>query len=44
MMTMGTLPVAPEMAGHFRHNAVFIGANVRDAINAAAPLRSDLPE
>src|ERR1700727_1737190 len=25
--------VAPEMAGHFRHNAVFIGANVRDAIN-----------
>lgn len=34
MMTMGTAPyVAPEMAGHFRHNAVFIGANVRDAIN-----------
>ena len=21
------------MAGHFRHNAMFIGANVRDAIN-----------
>lgn len=34
MMTMGTAPyVAPEMAGHFRHNAVFIGVNVRDAIN-----------
>ena len=34
MMTMGGAPyVAPEMAGHFRHNAVFIGANVRDAIN-----------
>jgi len=34
MMTMGTAPyVAPEMAGHFRHNAVFIGANVREAVN-----------
>src|SRR5262252_7056614 len=34
MMTMGCAPyVAPEMAGHFRHNAVFIGANVREAIN-----------
>ena len=34
MMTMGTAPyVAPEMAGHFRHNAVFIGGNVREAIN-----------
>jgi 4-hydroxybutyrate CoA-transferase len=34
MMTMGSAPyVAPEMAGHFRHNAVFIGANVREAIN-----------
>ncbi len=34
MMTMGCAPyVAPEMAGHFRHNAVFIGANVRAAIN-----------
>jgi len=34
MMTMGCAPyVAPEMAGHFRHNAVFIGANVRQAIN-----------
>jgi 4-hydroxybutyrate CoA-transferase len=31
---MGCAPyVAPEMAGHFRHNAVFIGANVREAIN-----------
>jgi len=34
MMTMGTAPyVAREMEGHFRHNAVFIGANVREAIN-----------
>ncbi len=34
MMTMGSAPyVAPEMAGHFRHNAMFIGGNVRDAIN-----------
>ena len=34
MMTMGSAPyVAPEMEGHFRHNAVFIGRNVRDAIN-----------
>lgn len=34
MMTMGSAPyVAPEMAGHFRHNAVFIGSNVREAIN-----------
>ena len=34
MMTMGGAPyVAPEMAGHFRHNAVFIGRNVREAIN-----------
>jgi 4-hydroxybutyrate CoA-transferase len=34
MMTMGVAPyVAPDMAGHFRHNAVFIGPNVRDAIN-----------
>ncbi len=34
MRTMGTAPyVAPEMAGHFRHNAMFIGPNVRDAIN-----------
>ena len=34
MLTMGCVPyVAPEMEGHFRHNALFIGANVRDAIN-----------
>jgi len=34
MMTLGAAPyVAPEMAGHFRHNAVFIGGNVREAIN-----------
>jgi len=34
MMTMGCAPyVAPEMVGHFRHNAVFIGGNVREAIN-----------
>ena len=34
MMTMGGAPyVAPEMAGHFRHNAIFIGSNVREAIN-----------
>src|SRR6266496_1533836 len=34
MMTMGVAPyVAQEMAGHFRHNAVFIGSNVREAIN-----------
>ena len=34
MMTMGCAPyVAPEMAEHFRHNAMFIGPNVREAIN-----------
>lgn len=34
MMSMGVAPyVAPDMAGHFRHNAFFIGGNVRDAIN-----------
>jgi 4-hydroxybutyrate CoA-transferase len=34
MMTMGPAPyVAPEMAGHVRHNAMFIGPNVRQAIN-----------
>jgi 4-hydroxybutyrate CoA-transferase len=34
MMTMGCAPyVAPEMAGHFRHNAMFMGSNVRDAVN-----------
>ena len=25
--------VAPEMEGHFRHNAMFIGSNVREAVN-----------
>ena len=34
ILTLGTAPyVAPEMAGHFRHNAMFIGANVRAAID-----------
>lgn len=34
MMTLGAAPyTTPEMAGHFRHNAVFIGSNVREAIN-----------
>ncbi|HYW38390.1 MAG TPA: acetyl-CoA hydrolase/transferase C-terminal domain-containing protein [Terriglobales bacterium] len=34
MMTMGGADyVAPEMEGHFRHNAMFIGGNVREAIN-----------
>lgn len=26
--------VAPELAGSFRHNALFVGANVREAVNA----------
>lgn len=34
MMTLGYADyVAPEMAGHFRHNALFIGPNVRAAVN-----------
>jgi 4-hydroxybutyrate CoA-transferase len=34
IMTLGSADyVAPEMAGHFRHNAMFIGANVREAVN-----------
>jgi len=34
LLTMGTADyVKPEMAGHFRHNAMFIGANVRQAVN-----------
>jgi 4-hydroxybutyrate CoA-transferase len=34
IMTLGSAGyVAPEMAGHFRHNAMFIGANVREAVN-----------
>ena len=33
--TEGPAPyVAPEMAGHFRHNALFMGGNVREAVNA----------
>ncbi|HET7520963.1 MAG TPA: 4-hydroxybutyrate CoA-transferase, partial [Candidatus Limnocylindria bacterium] len=32
--TLGPGPhLAPEMAGHFRHRALFIGANARDAVN-----------
>ena len=34
MMTLGAAPyVASDMAEHFRHNAMFIGGNVREAIN-----------
>ena len=45
MMTMGAAPyVAPEMAGHFRHNAVFIGGNVREAINDAPEVFDALNE
>jgi acyl-CoA hydrolase len=33
--TLGGAPyTAPEMAGHFRHRALFVGANVRAAVNA----------
>jgi acyl-CoA hydrolase len=32
--TEGPAPhVQPELAGHLRHNALFVGANVRDAVN-----------
>jgi 4-hydroxybutyrate CoA-transferase len=32
--TQGPAPhLAPEMAGHFRHKALFIGANARQAVN-----------
>jgi 4-hydroxybutyrate CoA-transferase len=35
LMTMGTSPYcAPEMADSFRHNALFVGGNVREAVNA----------
>ena len=35
LMTVGNADyVMPEMEGHFRHNAFFIGSNVRDAINS----------
>ena len=34
LLTMGTSPYcAPEMAAHFRHNALFVGGNVREAVN-----------
>lgn len=34
MMTLGNADyVKPEMEGHFRHNAIFIGPNVREAVN-----------
>ena len=34
LLTLGRADyVAPEMEGHFRHNAMFIGKNVRDAVN-----------
>ncbi|MBI4552031.1 MAG: acetyl-CoA hydrolase/transferase family protein [Candidatus Latescibacteria bacterium] len=34
LMTLGEAPyAAPEMAGHFRHQAFFIGENVRSAVN-----------
>jgi 4-hydroxybutyrate CoA-transferase len=34
LLTMGPSPYcAPEMASHFRHNALFVGNNVRDAVN-----------
>src|SRR5271165_5348663 len=33
LLTLGTSPYcAPEMAGSFRHNALFVGGNVRDAV------------
>jgi acyl-CoA hydrolase len=34
LLTLGCADyVAPEMEGHFRHNAMFIGGNVREAVN-----------
>jgi len=34
LLTMGRAShLVPEMEGHFRHNAVFIGANARKAVN-----------
>jgi 4-hydroxybutyrate CoA-transferase len=34
LLTVGKAAYSvPEMEGHFRHNAVFIGANVRKAVN-----------
>ena len=34
LLTYGTSPYcAPDMAEHFRHNALFVGGNVREAVN-----------
>jgi acyl-CoA hydrolase len=34
LMTMGDAGyIAPELEDHFRHNAIFIGGNVREAVN-----------
>jgi acyl-CoA hydrolase len=34
LLTMGASPYcAPDMAAHFRHNALFVGGNVREAVN-----------
>ena len=34
LLTMGCADyISPEMEGHFRHNAMFIGGNVRQAVN-----------
>ena len=34
LLTLGRADyIAPAMAGHFRHNAMFIGGNVREAVN-----------
>lgn len=35
LLTLGEAPyVSPQMEGHFRHNALFTGKNVREAVNA----------
>ncbi len=46
MMTMGPAPyVAPEMAGHFRHNAMFIGRQcARGHQRGPSRLHAGLPE
>ncbi len=34
LLTLGRADyIRPDMAGHFRHNAMFIGGNVREAVN-----------
>src|ERR1700739_577357 len=34
LLTLGNADyVKPDMEGHFRHNAIFIGGNVRKAVN-----------